>query len=221
MIRSTFRNVMLLLLVASFGVAFFVFRKTQDMQMETNLRQNEIIRLRQELENTQSLNVALNELDNLTITEQTATQLDILRHLGLEQSNLSFELESRDIQSIGATSLYVHNVRIRGSMPYEIALQLADRLQGTKKIVFDAIEIAAQPGNLDGHIDVNLAGKIYGLEKLNTAPAVPEETPVAEAPTPEDATLSAPDVSSTLTPETLPADASATAIQPAPQETMQ
>lgn len=180
MIRSTYRNLMLLMLLLSFGVSFYLFRKTQDVQLEIGSFQNDIIRLRQELENAQSLNVALNELDNLTITEQTATQLDILRHLGLEQSNLNFTVESRDEQVIGDTRLFIHNVRIGGNMPYETALNLSDKLQSTKKIVLDAIELTVLPGDANNFINFTLAGKIYGLEKnlealAQAAAALPDD----------------------------------------------
>ncbi|RYG61566.1 MAG: hypothetical protein EON60_03050 [Alphaproteobacteria bacterium] len=190
MIRSTYRNLMLLLLLLSFGVSFYLFRKTQDVQLEIGSFQNDIIRLRQELENAQSLNVALNELDNLTITEQTATQLDILRHLGLEQSNLNFTVESRDEQVIGDTRLFIHNVRIGGNMPYETALNLSDKLQSTKKIVLDAIELTVLPSDPNNFIMFSLAGKIYGLEKnlealAQAAAANPEDqiVPTPEIPT--------------------------------------
>ena len=179
MIRSTYRNLMILLLIASFGSSFFVFRKTQNFQLEITARQNDIIRLQQELENTQNLNVALNELDNLTITEQTATQLDILRHLGLEKSNLNFQLESRDVQVVGATSVYIHRVRIESEIPYAAALQLADRLQSTKKIVLDAITMASRPTDELGRIGFNLSGRVYGLEKI-----IPDVQPLSEGPLP-------------------------------------
>ncbi len=209
MIRSTYRNLMLLMLVASFGISLYLFRKTQDVQLDIGARQNDIIRLRQELENAQTLNVALNELDNLTITEQTATQLDILRHLGLEQSNLNFMLESRDEQVIGDTRLYVHNVRIAGSMPYETALNLSDKLQSTKKIVLDSIELSVQPSDPDNNIAFSLAGKIYGLQK-NIAPAPQPEAVVEEVP--QDASQPLPADASPAMPLDAAQDMSATTL---------
>ncbi|RYG61748.1 MAG: hypothetical protein EON60_02380 [Alphaproteobacteria bacterium] len=226
MIRSTYRNLMLLMLLLSFGVSFYLFRKTQDVQLEIGSFQNDIIRLRQELENAQSLNVALNELDNLTITEQTATQLDILRHLGLEQSNLNFTVESRDEQVIGDTRLFIHNVRIGGNMPYETALNLSDKLQSTKKIVLDAIELTVLPGDANNFINFTLAGKIYGLEKnlealAQAAAALPEDesTPAPEIPAqPAEDTLNP--VTGGASPTTVLPDISPSAAIPN-QETVQ
>jgi hypothetical protein len=198
MIRSTYRNLMLGLLGVCFGISFFVFRTSQNYQSDISNRESDIIRLGQEYDNAQSLDVALKELDSLTITEQTATQLDILRHLGLEQSTLDFNLESRESQSMGATTLYIHNVRIAARMPYPAALQLADRLQNTNKIILNAIELAPTPGTDSSDIALTITGRIYGLDK----------TPVPEAPAP-----AAP------APETaVPVATSPSATQPAPAE---
>lgn len=223
MIRSTYRNLMLLMLVLCFGLSFYLFRKTQDVQLEIGTFQNDIIRLRQELENAQSLNVALNELDNLTITEQTATQLDILRHLGLEQSKLNFMLESREEQLIGDTRLYVHNVRITGSMPYETALNLSDKLQSTKKIVLDVIELTNQPGDTNNFIGFALSGKIYGLEKnLQAVPIEPAATPEAQqdTPAPEQLVTEAP-VQADVAPVTDPSATELPVIVPSTPATSQ
>jgi len=167
MIRSTYRNIMVAMLLVCFGVAYYMFTTSQAYQVQIQQRTNEIIRLNQELENAQNLNVALTELDNLTITEQTATQLDILRHLGLENSELTFQLEARDVQAIGPSSLYVHTVAISGNMPYAEALALCDRLQNTKKIVITTIELRAPPsGTTEDKVDLRVIGLIYGLEKV-------------------------------------------------------
>lgn len=194
MIRSTYRNIMLGALVVSVGASVFMFRQAQDFQQSIVDKENEIIRLRQERENAESLHVAYVELDGLTITEQTATQLDILRHLGLEQSDLDFQMENRDVQAVGSTNLYIHSVRISGKLPYQESLALIDRLQNTKKIVLDSVELTA-PGNNDGNkVGFALEGKIYGLDK--TPPPAGEVSPQPEAPA-EAAPVSSTDVTPT------------------------
>jgi hypothetical protein len=176
MIRSTFRNLMLGLLSICLGLSYYLFTLTQGWQMKIVETESDIVRLNQELENARNLNVALTELDNLTITEQTATQLDILRHLGLEQSDLDFTLESRDTENVGGTSLFAHTVKIGGKMNYESALALVDRLQNTKKIVIGKIEIQG-PTTADPNITLDVTGRIYGLEK--TTPPPGSETPAS------------------------------------------
>lgn len=182
MIRSTYRNIMLTVLAACFGISFYLFRMSQDIQVEITERENDITRLNQELENAQSLNVALTELDNLTITEQTATQLDILRHLGLEQTEIGFQMESRDVQNLGTTSLYTHNVRITGIEPYDQALALCDRLQNTKKIVLTSVEINVPSVQASANVNFSIAGKIYGLDKTLPAAGTVASSPTVVAP---------------------------------------
>jgi len=201
MIRSTYRNLMIGVLLACFGLSYYLFITSQDFQLQIQQNNNDLIRLNQELENMQNLNVALTELDNLTITEQTATQLDILRHLGLDKSDYTFQLEARDQQSVGGTSLFIHTVQVSAKLPYAEALALCDRLQNTKKIVMSEITLdAPQPSANDNLVGLTIRGNIYGLDKvippLEIIPAEPlkpesEETPEAISDTaPADAPAS-------------------------------
>lgn len=176
MTRTGYRNLMLALVVLLAGMAIFLFMKCQSFEEDIVSRQNDLTRLGQELENARNLNIALTNLDQLTINEQTATQLDILRHLGLEQSDLKFSAEGRDVQTIGATSLYVHTVRLMGDMAYPAALYLFDRLQNTHKILITNIQLNRSGQGGENMVSINLAGRIYGLDKADVAPGTPAET---------------------------------------------
>lgn len=209
MIRSTYRNLMIGVLLACFGLSYYLFTTSQDFQLQIQQNNNDLIRLNQELENMQNLNVALTELDNLTITEQTATQLDILRHLGLDKSDYNFQLEARDQQSVGGTSLFIHTVQVSAKLPYAEALALCDRLQNTKKIVMSEITLdAPQPSANDNLVGLTIRGNIYGLDKI----IPPLEIIPAEPMKPETEAGAAPEAST----ETAPADAPASP-QPAQQ----
>ncbi len=167
MIRSTYRNIMIGSLLGCFGLSYYLFTTSQDFQLQIQQSNNDLIRLNQELENMQNLNVALTELDNLTITEQTATQLDILRHLGLDKSDYAFQLEARDVQNVGGTSLYIHTVQVSARLPYAEALGLCDRLQNTKKIVINEMTLdAPMPSANDNLVGLVIRGNIYGLDKV-------------------------------------------------------
>lgn len=178
MTRTAYRNLMLGLLVLFTGVAVFLFVKCQSIEEQIIENQNNLTRLSQERENARRLNLALSDLDQLTINEKTATQLDILRHLGLEQSDVDFRLESRELRAVGATSLYVHNVRLVASLPYPAALYLCDRLQNTKKIILNTIELSAanNGGVASSNIQMQLTGRIYGLDKIEqpVTPGAPQ-----------------------------------------------
>lgn len=164
MTRTGYRNIMLLGLAGLVGISTFVFLQGQKEQEKITEAQNQLTKLRQELENAARLSAALTELDQLTINEKTATQLDILRHLGLEQTDINFMLESREVRTVGDTNLYVRTARLEGQLPYAAALYLADRLHNTKKIVLTQMQIDPL---FDGpnKVRLQLAGKIYGLDK--------------------------------------------------------
>lgn len=163
--RSSFRNVMLVVLLALIGGAVFLFFRCQGLEDQIIARQGNLIRLKQELENASRLNIALTELDQLTINEQTATQLDILRHLGLQQSKLDFAIQSRDVRNIGGTSLYVYGVQVSGPIAYPAALTLCDRLQSTNKIHIESIQLQPDGQRRKNMVNFTLTGNIYGLVK--------------------------------------------------------
>jgi hypothetical protein len=173
--RSSYRTTVVVGFIGLVLISGGIFYKCQGLEETILADQGTLMRLRQELENVKNISASQVELDKLTINENTATQLDILQHLELEKSNLSFTMENRDEQSVGGTKLISHNVRISGQMGYEAALQMCDHLQNAKKIVFTSIVItpAAPDKDEDNQakvdqydlVEIMLEGKIYGLDK--------------------------------------------------------
>lgn len=164
MTRSAYRLFMVLSLVFILGLTVFVFYRGQNESTEILNRQNQLVRLKQELENAARLSAALVQLDQLTINEQTATQLDILRHLGLEQTDVTFTIESREIRTVGSTNLYIRTVRIGSVLPYPASLYLLDKLNNTKKIFINQIEITPSQEQGD-KVRMEMRGRVYGLDK--------------------------------------------------------
>lgn len=162
--RSSYRNFMIITLVVLLAISTFIFFRGQKAEQDILDSQNQLTKLKQELENAARLSAALTELDQLTINEQTATQLDILRHLGLEQTDINFTVESREVRAVGDTNLYVRTVRVEGVLPYPAALYLADRLHNTKKIVMSQLQFE-QSFDKKEKIRMRLVGKVYGLDK--------------------------------------------------------
>lgn len=165
MTRSSYRLVMMIGLIAMLAVAVFLFYRGQNESAEILNRQNELVRLKQELENAARLSAALVQLDQLTINEKTATQLDILRHLGLENADLIFTIESREVRTVGSTNLYIRTLRIETVLPYPASLYLLDKLSNTKKIFIDKIKLLPSQEQVDKVI-MELRGKVYGLDKV-------------------------------------------------------
>ncbi|NBX85808.1 MAG: hypothetical protein EBQ80_00960 [Proteobacteria bacterium] len=155
---------MIVTLVFLLAITVFVFYRGQHESTEIINRQNELVRLKQELENAARLSAALIQLDQLTINEQTATQLDILRHLGLEQSDINFTIESREIRTVGSANLYVRTVRIESALPYPASLYLLDKLNNTKKIVINQLDMNPTQ-EVGDKVRMELRGKVYGLDK--------------------------------------------------------
>lgn len=171
--RSAYRNLMLTALFMMMAISTFIFTRGQNAEQEILNEKNQLTKLKQELENAARLSAALTELDQLTINEQTATQLDILRHLGLEQTDITFNVESREVRAVGDTNLYVRTVRVEGSLPYPSALYLADRLHNTKKIVMTSLQIEqaqSRQATKKDLVRLRLLGKVYGLDKKPAAP---------------------------------------------------
>jgi len=164
--RSDYRNIMVIMLLLCLGVATYIFFLGQEEEQEIIDRQNTVTRLTQELENAARLSAALTELDQLTINEKTATQLDILRHLGLEQTDINFAIESREVRTIGDTNLYVRTIRLESTLDYPAALYLADRLHNTKKLILSEINLNPSV-NKRNKINLMLKGKVYGLDKVD------------------------------------------------------
>lgn len=167
--RSGYRNVMLGALAFLLVLSGFIFTRGQKAEQDIIDKQNHLTKLKQELENAARLSAALTELDALTINEQTATQLDILRHLGLEQTDITFNVESREVRAVGDSTLYVRSVRVEGPLPYASALYLADRLHNTKKIVITQLQLEQASGKKE-RVRMRLIGKVYGLDKKAAEP---------------------------------------------------
>lgn len=162
--RTTFRNIWLLLMLVMVGLSFLVFRQGQTEQDNIANYTFQLNALKAELENAAKRAVALEELDKLTINEKTATRLDILRHLGLEQSGYDFQVNARQVKVVGESNLDLRVVQLQANMSYDDSMNLMDRLHETKKIVISKIELRKSSESGD-KVYLILEGTIYGLEK--------------------------------------------------------
>ena len=166
MTRSTFRNIWILLNLVLLGLAFMAFQWGGQEQETIALHTAQLRTLKSELEHAERRSVALEELNKLTINEKTATRLDILRHLGLEQSDYDFQVNARLVKQISGVNLYLRIIRLQGSISHDQAMALLDRLHETRKIVISKVELkrSTKPGDM---VDLVMEGTIYGLEKTD------------------------------------------------------
>ena len=162
--RSSFRNIWILSMVLIVGIAFFVYQQAiaqRDMIADSQMQLSD---LNAELDNASRRAQALDKLDKLTIDERTATRLDILRHLGLEQTDYGFTVNTKIGRQIGDATLYLRNITLDVDLPYAQALELADKLYAMKKIVVGRMSLQVSQYTGD-KVHLTLEGTIYGLEK--------------------------------------------------------
>ena len=162
--RSTFRNLWLLTMVLAILAGLFMFNRAQDTETRITRAEMRLNLLRNELENAARLSAALAELDALTIDERTATRLNILRHLGLENTDYDFNVTAKQVRQLGDTSLIVRNIEMRGLLTYAQSLALLDHLYNTRKIILNRMQMSTTNDYGDA-VEVRLSGLLYGLEK--------------------------------------------------------
>lgn len=164
MTRTGTRRMWLMVICALLITAYFILGKAQDMQIDISSAESKKNQLQRDLRAGNLFSAALADLDNFTIDESNATTLDILRHLGLEESIVKYQTRSRSIKPIGGTDLYIRRFTLDGIVSFEEAMAQIDWLHSTNKVVLNRIEVA--PGDGFGDIvNFKLEGTLYGIFK--------------------------------------------------------
>jgi hypothetical protein len=164
MTRTTSKRIWMFVIVALLGGALFSFIKTQDFQTILVQKEGQRQRLNTELRRGNQFNIDVGELDNLTINERTATVLEILRHLGMEDSTMRYQTRAKTTRKIGAASVYTRRFSLEGVMSYQNALAQIDQLNDTNKVVLNKVML--EPGEGFGNIvNLYIEGTLYGLDK--------------------------------------------------------
>ena len=118
-----------------------------------------------ELENAQRLSASLAELDAQTIDETMATRLEILRHLGLEQTTYAVDINSRQEQQVGANTLYLRNVTINLDMPYPSVLSFVDKFHNNGRLVLGSLSLTPSTEEGNNLVHLTMSGTLYGIDK--------------------------------------------------------
>lgn len=164
MTRSTFRNLWILVIAVLVSTSFYIYKKADIYQAKISRANSQLERLQRDLRAGNQLSAALAELDKVTINENVATHLDILRHLGLEKTELDFRTLAKTERKIGSTSLFVRTFSLQGNLPYMQALQQLDWLHNTKKVVLRNITLTPGSGYGDS-VKLSVEGRLYGIDK--------------------------------------------------------
>lgn len=164
MTRSSSRRIWLAVIAGLLLGAFLVFRQGQTYQDDISRKESQVSQLRKDLVAGNQFSALLTELDNITIDENRATTLDILRHLDLEESTMFYSTKSKTSRPIGGTTLYTRRFTLEGEMSYQEALAQVDWLHNTNKVVLN--KVTMKPGAGFGNtVKLTIEGTLYGLEK--------------------------------------------------------
>ena len=164
MTRTGTRRTWLIIIITLLLSAYYLLGIAQDTQIDISSAESRKNQLQREVRAGNLFSAALADLDNFTINENNATTLDILRHLGLEESSINYQTRSRSIRPVGSTDLYVRRFTLDGSMSFAAAMDQIDWLHNTNKVVINSVEM--EPG--DGFGDVisfEMEGTLYGIRK--------------------------------------------------------
>ncbi len=163
--RSSLRSTSLLVVALCSAAGMGCYYQSTKKLVEIDGLNSEKYQRQEELNNINRLSSQLDELDSLTLDERVATQLDILRHLGLSQMDLTFQIDARETQQASGVNLFIRGMRIENTMTYSSALKLIDMLQANRKMMIKNVEFfPGDPTKVDS-VRVSLSGKIFGLEK--------------------------------------------------------
>ena len=164
MTRSSSRNIILLIMALFVAASMWVMGKDKDIQQTNSVLNKKLNRLKAELKRGAHVSGEAALLDKKTINEKQATTLDILRHLGLEESALVYKTRSKISRQVSGITLYTRSFVLEGQVSYREALEQIDSLHGTEKVVIDKVVLV--PGEGFGDIvKVSIEGTLYGLDK--------------------------------------------------------
>lgn len=164
MSRTGFRNLWLVVIGLMLSSAWFVFQKAEREYAQTERQNARLEQLKRERRDAEKLSASLAELDSLTINENEATRLEILRHLGLETQSYGFDIQSRSAKVIGDGTLYTRRVSLKSEVSYAESLKLLDTLHSTKKFLLERVTMRESNGYGD-QVVMEIDGIIHGLEK--------------------------------------------------------
>jgi hypothetical protein len=184
MTRSALLNLMLLVLLVCGAVTGLLWWYVQRAEAKLIELRIDLETRKTELANLHQMTEAQTRLDALTLDERTTTQLELLKHLGLEKMELSFEIAAREEQPVGDTSLITRGIVISLDQSYPDQMAFIEKLYGNGKLQIAKIELRrAIVAGIADPVALRLEGKIYSIEKkgpIIRAVSQDSESPMAD-----------------------------------------
>lgn len=166
--RQSFRNFWLISILTLLASAWFLFDRAQNELMLAEYADANLLELKRERRNMETLAQDLARLDKLTIDSKSATRLGILRHLDLEDKDYDFKLGSSQDVQVGAAILTIRGFDLKANLPYAEALQVIDVLQANPKVVlYEYALTGVNEGEMlyGDMVKLSTRGALYGLQK--------------------------------------------------------
>jgi hypothetical protein len=183
MTRTSLLNICILVLVICAAVAGLLWWQIGKAEEQlVNLRST-LSQKQAEFANLNDMTTAQEKLDVLTLDERTSTQLDILKHLGLEQVDLNFTVNSRETRTVGDTNLIVRTVNLDVTQSYPEVQALIDQLYANGKLQIRGLELTPSEEEMPDPVTLRMEGMLYSLEKLGLPPSSTLPPPVVISPT--------------------------------------
>lgn len=165
MTRSGFRRLWLLVLVVLMGASYMIYNKTTDKQLQitSQMRTKQLLLIQRE--SSKAMAEKLKKIDELTLHEQDATMLDILKFLSLEEDR-TFEFSSgvKLVQPLGNVQVYQRGFELEATLPYKLLQKKVDELYEDDRVIIDEIKLehVDEPGSL---VHAKILAKMYALDK--------------------------------------------------------
>jgi hypothetical protein len=181
MTRTSLFNICVLVLVICAAVAGLLWWQIGKAEEQLVTLRSTLSQKQAELANLSAMTEAQEKLDTLTLDERTSTQLDILKHLNLEQIDLNFTLNSRETRTVGDTNLIVRTVNLQVTQSYPEVQTLIDQLYANGKLQIRGLELIASEEPMNDAVSLRMEGMLYSIEKLGPAPSSTLVVPVVSA----------------------------------------
>ncbi len=162
--RTTFKYLWLATVFFLLISSFFVYRQSLSMQSDIDRASMRLEQLKRDLRASEQLSIDLAALDDLTMNEKNATKLDVLRHLGLAESNYKYNGGSRSERRLGNTRLYIRRFTLQGEDTYEQVINQLNVLNDNQKVSLHGFTLAPGKGYGDT-VAFSAEARFYALDK--------------------------------------------------------
>ncbi len=165
MTRSKFKKIWMLAVAICVIISLYMYQQGEKYQAKVMRQTSKKNQLSSTLRVGNKLSSDLIKLDNFTINERGVTKLDVLRFLGLENSNMNVSISGKTAKKTGKIPLFQRDFSMTGKLPYSAVLDQIDTIHNTKKVIITDISLQVPKKNVGDLVEFDIKGVLYGLDK--------------------------------------------------------